>query len=93
MNSYPKYIKCKTIPDENGLSHEEWVVRLWDETMDDKFNKKIPTPANLLNRYYSLRIPSSKFNSIFKSRNNKKQLFMTYEEIANFKCSSNIEVK
>lgn len=90
--NFPKYVKCKTLPDKNGEIHTEWVVRLMDKSMDNQDGKKIPTPVGLLDRYYSVRCPHSKGDSILKSRKDKSHLYITYKELSIFKCSSNIEV-
>ena len=91
--SFPKYVKCMSLPDENGVSISEWVVRLYDNQIEDNNGDKIPTPPELLNRYYTCKSPMSAGKSIFKERPNKSVGYMTLEDLEKFRTKDRFEVK
>lgn len=72
MKNYPQYLRLER--EVNGELITEWIVRLYKKQIDDENGKKIPTPKNLLNRYYKISnfIPLNK--SVFKGR-----MYITYE--------------
>ncbi len=90
--SFPKYIKCTSLKDKEGRITSEWVVRLYDNQIEDENGNKIPTPPELLNRYYTCKLPFVG-RSIFSERPDKFRAYMTMEEIEVFRSEDKIIVQ
>jgi hypothetical protein len=75
---FPKYVKCWTAKNKDGKKITEWVVRLYDEQMEDENGKKVKTPDELLNRYYALMIPNDNYKSHLWE---KKSLWLPFDEL------------
>lgn len=85
MKKYPKYVKCKTLPNKSGEVFTEFFVRMFDEQMDDDNGKKIKTPDDFLNRYYTTRNNPNMYKSLLKERKDKKVSFMRIDEVNKYK--------
>lgn len=76
MKNYPQYVKVTH--NVNGVIINEWAVRLYAKQID-KDGKKLPTPSDLLNRYYRtsnfVKSPISMFSN--------KKIYLTIEDIHN----------
>ena len=81
---YPRYIRGESLPDKDGKTQPEWVVRLYDNNIEDAEGNKVPTPDHLLNRYYKTSGFIPKDISMFQGR-----IFLRYEDIN----KKSIEVK
>lgn len=80
MKKLPKYIKVNS-QKRNGEPCVEWLVRLYDLSIEDENGNKIDTPYDMLNRYYTTFQNKQVFQSVVESRKNKDHLWITYEEL------------
>jgi len=90
MIKLPRYIKCISIPDDMGRVVPEWVIRIYDNQMENEHGDKVATPHELLNRYYTVKSPFLGV-SIYTKRPNKNAQFMTIEELEAFRCQDRLE--
>lgn len=80
MKKLPKYVKVNS-QKRNGEPCIEWVVRLYDFSIENENGEKIDTPYHMLNRYYTTLQDPKNFQSVVESRKNKENLWITYEEL------------
>jgi hypothetical protein len=75
---FPKYVKCWSAKNKEGVRITEWVVRLYDEQMADDTGKKVKTPDELLNRYYAIISSNDNYISHLWE---KKSIWLSFDEL------------
>lgn len=79
MKRYPRYVRVKSLPNENGVTQAEWLVRgISEEYTGTDGKTKIQTPEDLINRYYRCDTNVPKHLSII---NTSQSNFLRYEEL------------